>query len=311
MVVFDKDIVEDPLDDLETIHAPNESREGPVHKLLSRLMQEEKGGSYHNTDPTRGHLSSSDGCQRRSYLNYVHKLDDELEVPPNDNKTNWTFSHGDAIHEVIQDLLLQYIGREHITIEETVSFDLGEDYYIYGHADIVIRGLDSVESLNNALPANINFDGPDMKGFPDPFIIDIKTKSEFKYYNYGKGGHARTVPKESNMMQLNGYMGILDANIGCLVYYSKRNDHIEEYWMEYDDELFEEAKDNIKTVLNAVNTGTPAPRNPDGEYMCEKFCKWYKQGKCPGMEGVDPHENWDGDEDAFVYDHPEWAEVEE
>jgi len=308
MVLFDKEIVSDPLDDLDKVHAPNKAREGPVHTLLSRLMHEDQGGSYHNTDPTRGHLSSSNGCQRRSYLNYVHKLDDDLEVPRNDNKTNWTFSHGNVIHELIQDMLVDHLGAEHVTKEETVTFDINDEYYIYGHADLVIRGLDSVEQLNDALPAGINFDGGEMKGFPDPFIIDIKTKSEFKYYDYNNNGHARTVPKESNIMQLNGYMGILGEKIGCLLYFSKRNDHIEEYWVEYDDELFEKAKDNITTVLNSVNTGTPAPRNPDGEYRCQKFCKWYKQGKCPGMEGVDPHENWDGDEDAFVYDHPDWDE---
>jgi hypothetical protein len=307
MVRFDKDIVEDPLDDLDSVHAPNESREGPVHTLLSRLMSEEQGGSYHNTDPKRGHLSASDSCQRKNYLNYVHKLDDNLDVPPNDNETNWTFSHGDAIHELIQDMLVEYLGKGHVTKEETVSYDINEDYYIYGHADLVLRGLDSVVELNNALPVDVAFDPDETKGFPDPFVIDIKTKSEFKYYNYGKNGHARTVPKESNLMQLNGYMGILGAQYGCLLYYSKRNDYIEEYWVEFDEELFEKAKENIELVLNSVNTGTPAPRNPDGEYMCEKFCKWYKQGKCPGMEGVDPHENWDGDDEAFVYDHPEWA----
>jgi len=310
MVIFDKDIVEDPLDDLDRVHAPNEAREGSVHRLLSRLMQEEKGSSYHNTDPKRGHLSSSDGCKRRSYLNYIHKLDDSLEVPPNDNKTNWTFSHGDAVHEMIQEMLEEYLPSECITNEETVSYDINDDFYVYGHADIVLRGLDSVDKLNAALPAKVQFEQDEIKGFPDPFVIDIKTKSEFKYYNYGKKGHARTVPKESNLMQLNGYMGILGAKYGCLLYYSKRNDHIEEYWVEFDPELFQEALDNLTEVLNAVNTGQPPVRDPDGEYMCEKFCKWYDTGACPGMEGVTPHENWDGDEDAFVYDHPEWAEEE-
>ena len=311
MVQFDKDIVEDPLDDLENVHAPNETREGPVHSLLEQLMSHEQGGSYHNTDPTRGHLSSSDGCGRRNYLNYIHKLDDDLDVPDNDNETNWTFAHGDVIHELIQDMLIDHLGHEHVNIEETISYDINDEYYVYGHADIVIRDLDSVDQLNNALPAGINFDPDEMKGFPDPFVIDIKTKSEFKYYNYGKNGHARTVPKEGNLMQLNGYMGILGAQIGCLLYFSKRNDHIEEYWVEFDEDLFEQALDNITMTLDAVNTGTPAPRNPDGEYMCEKFCKWYKQGKCPGMDGVDPHEKWDGDEDAFVYDHPDWEKQED
>lgn len=308
MVKFDKEIVEDPVEEIDGIKAPNESREGPVVGLLNSLMQKRKGGSYHNTDPTRGHLSSSDSCQRKNYLNYVHKLDESLDVPPNDDNTNWTFSHGDAVHELIQEMLVEELGKKHVSVEETITVDLDGEYYIYGHADLVIRGLDDPSEVNEALPDEVNLLPDDFKGFPDPFVIDIKTKSEFKYYNYGKNGHARTVPKESNMMQLNGYMGALGASFGCLLYYSKRNDHIEEYWMDFNPSLFEEAKDNITVVLDAVNTGEPAPRNPDGEYMCEKFCKWYKQGKCPGMEGVDPHENWDGDDDAFVYDHPEWAE---
>lgn len=306
MVQFDKDIVEDPLDDLENVHAPNEQREGPLVDLLNHLMRDKKGSSYHNTDPTRGHLSSADGCGRRDYLNYVHKLDDELDVPPNGDNANWTFSHGDEVHELIQDMLIENLGPEHVSVEETVSYDMNEEYYIYGHADIVIRGLDSAEQLNNALPDGIELDAGNINGFPDPFVIDIKTKSEFKYYNYGKKGHARTVPKEGNLMQLNGYMGIIGASYGCLLYFSKRNDHLEEYWVQYDTDLFQEAVNNLTKVLESVNTGTPAPKTPDGEYMCEKFCKWYKQGKCPGIESVEPHENWDGDEDAYAYHEPEW-----
>lgn len=307
MVIFDKDIVEDPLDDMSGIHKPNREREGPVVKTLNGLMRKEKGGSYHNQDPKTGHLSTSDGCKRKSYLNYVHKLDDDLDVPANDDNTNWTFSHGDAVHEMIQDMLLNEIGREYVTIEETVEYDLNPEYQIYGHADIVVRGLDSAEPVEDVLGGYKDILPETFSGFPSPFVIDIKTKSEFKYYNYGKSGHARTVPSEKNVMQLNGYMGILGAKYGCLLYYSKRNDHLEEYWVEYDDELFQEAHRNIGTVLDSVNSGEPAPRDPDGEYMCEKFCKWYKNGDCPGMEGVDPHENWEGDDDAHVYDHPEWA----
>ena len=307
MVNFDKDIVKDPVQDMDRVFIPNEEREGPLHTVLQKLMREEKGQSYHNTDPKRGHLSSSDGCGRRSYLNYVHKLDDDLEVPPNDDNANWTFTHGDLIHEFIQEMLVEALGEEHVTVEETVSFDMGDEYYIYGHADLVIRGLDSASELNEALPEGVSIDTDDVKGFPDPFVIDIKTKSEFTYYSYDDNGHARSIPKESNIMQLNGYMGILGAQHGCLLYYSKRNDHLEEYWIDFNQELFEQAQDNLQTVLDAVNTGTPAPKTPDGEYMCKKFCKWYDQGKCPGVDGVEPHENWDGDGEQYEYDDPEWA----
>lgn len=307
MVKFDKDIVEDPVDSIAGIQAPNDSREGPVVGLLNSMMQLKQGGSYHQQDPNTGHLSTSSGCQRRNYLKYVHKLDDSLEVPANDNNTNWTFSHGDAVHEMMQDMLLEQLGRKHVSIEETIEIKLGGEYRIYGHADIVIRGLSDPSEVTGILPGDVNLLPDGFNGFPDPFVIDIKTKSEFTYYNYNKKGHSRTIPKENNMMQLNGYMGALDASFGCLLYYSKRNDHMEEYWMNFDQDLFDEAKDNITLVLDAVNTGEPAPRNPGGDYMCKKFCKWYKQGKCPGMEGVKPHENWDGQSDDFVYDHPEWA----
>ena len=306
MVEFDKDIVEDPLDDLQNVHKPNEEREGPLVELLNHLMRNEKGSSYHNTDSNRGHLSSADGCGRRDYLKYVHKLDDNLDVPSVGDNANWTFSHGDEIHELIQDMLVEKLGKEHVSIEETVSYDMDEEYYIYGHADIVIRGLNSAEELNDALPNGVKLDTGNVSGFPDPFVIDIKTKSEFKYYNYSKNGHARTIPKEGNLMQLNGYMGILDASYGCLLYFSKRNDHLEEYWVQFDSDLFQEAQNNLTTVLESVNTGTPAPKTPDGEYMCKKFCRWYDQGKCPGIKSVEPHENWDGDEDAYAYHEPEW-----
>lgn len=309
MVEFtDKDIVEDPLDELDSVHTPNAEREGPLVKMLHSLMQKRSGGSYHNTDPNRGHLSSSDGCKRRSYLNYVHKLDDDLEVPPNDNNSEWTFSHGDAVHELIQDMLLEELGHEHVTNEETVSFDFHDDYYIYGHADVVIRGLDSPEPVTQVLPSSANQLPEGFSGFPDPFVIDIKTKGEFTYYNRGKGGHARSVPKESNIMQLNGYMGILGAKIGCLLYYSKRNDHLEEYWVEFDPELFEEAQQNIQVVLDAVNTGEPAPRDADGAYMCEEYCKWYDQGKCPGIDEAETPEHYDGDDSVICYDDPDWEE---
>lgn len=308
MVIFeDKNIVEDPVEDLELVHKPNEAREGPVHSVLTRLMTEESGGSYHNTDPNRGHLSASDGCKRRSYLNYVHKLDEDLDVPPNDNNTNWTFKHGDAVHELIQELLAEKLGHQHVTNEETVSFDLGDEKYIYGHADVVLRGLNSVSQLNEALPSGVDFSNEEISGFPDPFVIDIKTKSEFTYYNRGKGGHARSVPKESNIMQLNGYMGIIGAQYGCLLYYSKRNDWIEEYWIEFDEELFEEAKRNIEIVLDSVETGTPAPRDPDGAYMCERFCKWYKTGKCPGADEAAANPAFEGDDTEFEYEDPEWG----
>jgi hypothetical protein len=309
MVTFDdKDIVEDPLDELDSVHAPNAEREGPVVQTLNALMRKRSGGSYHNTDPNRGHLSSSDGCKRRNYLNYIHKLDDDLEVPPNDMNSEWTFKHGDAVHELIQELLVEELGHEHVTIEETVSYDLGGDYYIYGHADVVIRGLDSAEPIEEALPGDVDLLPDDFKGFPDPFVIDIKTKSEFTYYNYGKGGHARTVPKDGNLMQLNGYMGILEAQLGCLLYFSKRNDHLEEYWIEFDEDLFQQAKQNIGAVLDAVNTGQPAPRDASGAYMCEKFCKWHDQGKCPGIDEAETPDSYDGDDSPICYDSPDWEE---
>jgi hypothetical protein len=307
MVKFHKDVVEDPVEELGNVSIPNEEREGPVVGLLDALMQSDNDDSYHNQDPKRAHPSSADSCQRRNYLKYVHKLDDELEVPDNDSNTNWTFTHGDLIHELIQDLLVQKLGEKHVSVEESVSYDFSDEYYIYGHADLIIRGLEDPDELRNVFSAGVDLIPENFKGFPDPFIIDIKTKSEFTYYNRGKGGHARSIPKTDNMKQLNTYMGIVGAKFGCLLYYSKRNDHLEEYWVEFDQELFNEVMEQHEQLLDFVNTGTPAPKNPDGDYMCKKFCKWYDQGECPGMEGVEPSDEWDGEEDAFVYDHPPWA----
>lgn len=307
MVIFDKDIVEDPVEDLDSVHIPNEKREGPAVGIMNSLIQHEAGGSYHNADAKRGHPSSADGCKRKNYLNYIHKLDGGLEVPENDPNSNRTFTHGDLVHEWIQGMLEDALGSSHIENEKPVSLDIGDDFYIYGHADIVITGLDDPTLIKSLLPGSMEYLPDSFNGFPDPFIIDIKTKSEFTYYDYSNNGHVRSIPAEKNIKQLNTYMGILDAQFGCLLYYSKRNDHIEEYWVEFDEELFQEAIEDIEVVLNAVNTGTPAPKSPDGEYMCEKFCKWHKEGKCPGVEGVEPHENWDGDEEEFDYEDPEWS----
>lgn len=308
MVIFeDKDIKKDPLDELDGIQAPNEAREGPVVDLLNALMRKDKGNSYHHQDPNRGHLSSSAGCERKNYLKYVHKLSDVLEVPPNDDNTNWTFSHGDAVHELIQGMLVEELGKKHVSIEETIEYQLEGDFYIYGHADVVIRGIDSADEINEVFPEGYRPIPNDFNGFPDPFVIDIKTKSEFTYYSYPDSGHARTVPKEDNMMQLNGYMGALDADYGCLLYFSKRNDHLEEYWMEFNQKLFEEACDNITGVLQAVKSGNPsnAARNAES-YMCEKFCKYYENGMCPGTDGVEPHENWDGEPEEVEFEGEDW-----
>lgn len=307
MVIFDKNIVEDPVDDFENVHKPNEKREGPTVGLLNSLHQSTKGGSYHNQDPKRGHPSGSDGCKRKNYLKYIHKLDDDLEVTPNDPSTNWTFTHGDLIHEFIQELLIESLGEDHVENEQTVSYDIDDEFYVYGHADIVLTGLESADKVRELLPEGFDFMPDGFSGFPDPFIIDIKTKSEFKYYDYSSGGHARTTPAEKNIKQLNLYMGIIGAKFGCLMYYSKRNDHLEEYWVEFDQDLFDEAIEDLTTVLTAVNTGELPERDPDGDYMCKKFCDYYKQGKCPGADGVTPHENWTEKKSNMVYEDPEWA----
>lgn len=306
MVLFDKYIVEDPVDGMGSVHKPNEEREGPAVGLLNSLHQSKQGSSYHNQDPNRGHPSGSDGCKRKSYLKYIHKLDDDKEVPPNEPNTNWTFTHGDLIHEYIQEMLIESLGQAHVENEKTVTSDINDDYYVYGHADIALTGLSDADYVRSLLPDGFDFLPETFSGFPDPFIIDIKTKSEFTYYDYANSGHARTTPAEKNVKQLNLYMGILGAKYGCLLYYSKRNDHLEEYWVEFSQELFDEAIQDITTVLDAVNTGTPPERDPDGSYMCEKFCEWYEQGKCPGMDGVEPHENWNGQATEVEYENPEW-----
>lgn len=303
----DKEIVKDPLDNLDGVHTPNIEREGPIVKTLHTLRQALSDSSYHNTDPTRGHLSTSDGCSRRSYLNYIHKLDPDLDVPPNDPSTNWTFTHGDLVHEEIQDMFLQTFGKKHVSVEETVKYVLDDNFDIYGHADIVLRGLDDPDTVYDHLPQGWDLIPESFNGFPDPFVIDIKTTAEFTYYSYPDSGHARSVPKENNLMQLNGYMGILDAQFGALLYYSKRNDHIEEYWIDFNPELFEQAKENIMLVLESVNKGEPAPRDADGAYMCEKFCKWYKQGLCPGIDEVNAPDNYDPEKADKSYEDPEWA----
>lgn len=285
MVVFDKNILEDPVEELENVSIPNPEREGPLVRLFNRLLKESKSQSYHNTNPKAGHWSSATGCKRRSYLNYVHKLDDNLEPLDNDINSEWTFTHGDLIHEFLQELILEEYGEEHVTIEERISEPISDEFEISGHADIVIRGLDD---------------------FPDPFVIDIKTKAEFTYYNPGKRGHVRSTPAEDNIMQLNGYMNHVGAKFGALLYYSKRNDHLEEYWIEYDDELFQEGIDEITTMLEYVRDGVPAPRDSKPYLCCDDYCPYYREGLCQGVDEVDEPENMQDVGDKFHYKEGQW-----
>lgn len=286
MVVFDdKDIVKDPVQDLDGVHTPNKEREGPIVELLNAKLMEDKGGSYHQQDPKAGHWSTATSCKRKTYLNYVHKLDDELDEVMNTASSHWTFSHGDLIHELIQDMFVEALGREHVTVEEYIEQDIGDGFKVKGHADLVIRGHEN---------------------FPDPFVIDIKTKSEFTYYSYPDNGHARTVPADSNIVQLNGYMNHLGADFGALLYYSKRNDHLEEYWIDADQELFDMGIEEIKTVLRHVASGDPAPKDAD-DYMCNpEFCKYYREGMCDGVEGVSPPDNYKDNEESFAYEEGTW-----
>lgn len=287
MVVFDKDIVEDPLDELDGVSVPNEEREGPIVELLNTKLLEDSGGSYHQRDPRAGHWSAATGCKRRNYLNYAHNLDDDLDEIPNDASSQWTFTHGDIIHEHIQDMFVEALGEEHVTVEEYIQEDISEDFKVVGHADLVIRGHEE---------------------FPDPFVIDIKTKSEFKYYNYGAGGHARTIPAKKNIMQLNGYMNHIGAKFGALLYYSKRNDHLEEYWIERDEELFDAGVEHITELLEHVKQGEPAPRDADEYLCCNDFCKYYREGLCPGVDSVEAPDNYDPEKADYEYPEDNWED---
>lgn len=300
MVKLDKDIVEDPLDELDFVKAPNEEREGPLvdvvteglnsrtreHEFITEAAKHDKPGSYHYADTRRGHWSASSGCSTRTYLNYVHKQDDELDKPKTDDSSKVTFTHGDLIHLWIQGIFLEQLGEEFVTIEENIDEELEGEYGTAGHVDIVIRNHPN---------------------FPDPFVVDIKTKSEFSYYNYGKSGHARTVPSKDNLRQIAGYMHHVGAEFGALLYFSKRNDHIEEYWCSFNNDLFEEGKRNIINILDHVNAGK-VPEPDSKPYMCNpEYCVYKREGLCPGVEDSDHHNPEHDRLDEFEYDKPPWA----
>lgn len=299
MVVFDDDIVEDNLDNFDFVKAPNEKREGPIIEVINEAMdgyadvdeyvalasEHDKPGSYHYASTKRGHWSQSSGCTTKGYLNYVHKQDNDLDKPQPDMDSKRTFTHGDLVHWWIQGLFLDELGEEFVTVEEEIDDQLEGEYGTAGHVDIVIRNHPN---------------------FPDPFVIDIKTKAEFTYYNYGKGGKVRNIPSEKNLRQMMGYMYHVGAEHGALLYYSKRNDHIEEYWANFNEEMFEEGKQNIVDVLDHVNQGI-VPK-PDAEpYMCNPdYCVYKREGICPGMKESD---HYDPDDDKLLeyeYEDPEW-----
>lgn len=300
MVQFDKDIEKDPLDELDFVKTPNDEREGPIfetvtegidsrtreHEFVSMAAEHDKPGSYHYADAKRGHWSQSSGCTTRGYLNYVFKQDDDLDKPEPDQSSKRVFTHGDLIHLWIQGIFLDQLGEEFVTIEEQIDEQLEGEYGTAGHVDIVIR---------------------DHPKFPDPFVIDVKTKSEFKYYSYDDGGHVRTVPSDKHLTQLMGYMHHVGADLGALLYYSKRNDHLEEYWCSMDDETFETGKQNIINVLDHVNQGKVP--EPDAEpYMCNpEYCVYKREGICPGVAESDHYDPSDDQLDQMGYEDPDWA----
>jgi len=300
MTEFDKEIVNDPLDELEWVKTPNSHREGPIaevvndgatsknreHEFVEKAAEYDKPGSYHYTDTKRGHWSQSSGCTTRSYLNYVFKQNSDLDKPESDEKTMRTFTHGDLIHLWIQGIFLEELGEEFVTVEEQIDEELEGDYGTAGHVDIVVRNHPN---------------------FPDPFVIDIKTKAEFTYYSYGDGGHVRSIPAEKNLRQLMGYMHHIGAEYGALLYYSKRNDHIEEYWATFNEEEFEEGKSNILNVLEHVNTGEVPERDAES-YMCNpEYCVYKREGICPGVPESDHYDPDDNKLDQFEYEDPDWS----
>lgn len=261
-------LVEDPINDkLDFVKTPSKERTGPIIDDLNEKIVSSQGSSYHNQDPTVGHMSASGGCSRKNYLNYIHKLRDGLDPIPHDAGTMWTFSHGDLIHEQIQDMYLDMYGSDHVTCEESIEIQITDEYSIYGHADIVIKGVDK---------------------YPDPFVVDIKTKSDFTYYNRGKGGHALTVPSEKNVMQLNGYIKAIGGTHAALLYYSKKKDTMQEYWFSYQPDLWETAKERIIHVLDAVNKDTHPEKNADSYLCCDDYCKYYRNGLCSGVDNDNP-----------------------
>lgn len=262
------DLVEDPInDELDFVKAPSGDRTGPIVDDLNEQIQIDDGESYHQQDPTVGHMSASAGCSRKNYLNYIHKLRDDLEPIQNEPSTLWVFQHGDLIHEHIQDMYMRMYGEKHVSVEESIEIELVDEFSIYGHADLVIRGVNK---------------------YPDPFVIDIKTKKDFTYYNKGKGGYALTVPTKKNVMQLNGYLHAVGAKHGALLYYSKKEDDMQEYWFSFQEDLWNEAKNNILHVLKSVKENEPAEKDASPYLCCDEYCKYYREGLCSGVDSDNP-----------------------
>jgi len=299
MTVFDDDIVKDQLELFDFVKAPNKEREGRLvdvvnngadsrtreHEFVETAAKHDKPGSYHYADTKRGHWSQASGCSTQSYLNYVHRNKDNLDSPDHDDETKRTFTHGDLIHLWIQGIFFQELGDAHVTIEEQLDGQLDGEYGVAGHVDIVIR------------------DHPD---YPNPAVIDIKSTSEFTYYSYAEGGKVRSIPKSGHLMQLMGYMHHIGAEYGALLYYSKRNDHLEEYWVKFNEDLFDEGKKNIINVLEHVNMGI-VPELDAEPYLCDpEYCVYKREGLCPGVK---ESKHFDPDHnrlDKFDIEDPEW-----
>ena len=63
---------------------------------------------------------------------------------------------------------------------------------------------------------------------------------------------------------------------------------MQEYWFSFNQSLWEEARQNIINVLDSVNKDTHPEKDADSYLCCDDYCKYYREGKCAGVDNDNP-----------------------
>jgi len=199
------------------------------------------------------HPSSFGGCARR--LSYAFMGATPVHRIP--SKLRRTFSHGHALHEMLQGAMgkiyngeLSDTGGYRATFSPEVSItrrELAVEHNIAGSADGVI----TIETEEGVELARV--------------IYEAKSASESSWSSTGK-------PQPKHVMQATVYAKCLGADAILFEYYNKDKDVSKYFLVPPDEEAWEEVKRVLAEVVARANKGELMP----GEHSYEcRTCPYY------------------------------------
>lgn len=237
---------------LQQIHALLD----PDGRVAHHLAQQNERISSRDID-CMFHPSSFGGCARRlsyAFMGMIptHRIDPKLRR---------TFSHGHAIHEMLQaamgDIyngLLSGTKGYHATFTPEVSItdrDLAKEWHIAGSADGVI----TIETDDYEEVARV--------------IYEAKSASESSWSGTGK-------PQPKHLMQATVYAKCLGADAILFEYYNKDKDVSKYFLVPPDEASWEAVKSTLTEVIARANKGELMP----GEHSYEcRTCPYYTECK--------------------------------